>query len=128
MSEQATETTGEEERIHSLDEINRRQDEQGSKIDEILGILKSGFTGGERETTSADPPPAPDIAEQVRQAVRDVAAETAAGSGEPRPEQPPKEAGQPTRAKIQKFMFGQDKKLWPAAILTGTRPTPGPST
>jgi hypothetical protein len=105
-------TGTEETRIASIDEMRAEQDRQGNLIDEILGLLKSGSrtdSDGSGRITQADPPPAPDIAEQVRQAVRDVAAETAAGSGEPRPEQPPKEAGQPLRAKVQGFMFGKDK-------------------
>ena len=76
------------------------------KIDELLGIVKS-----DREpTTTADPPPAPDITEQVRQAIRDVNAEQPPPAKAPEPEKPPREAGQPHRDRLHSVLFGKEGK------------------
>src|SRR5215475_4246993 len=69
------------------------QDSLSERVDKILGILDK--PEGDSPATSADLPPAADMAEQMRQAVRDVHAEAAqAEAKKPKPEVTPREAGQ----------------------------------
>jgi hypothetical protein len=115
MSEQQTETapppdTGQplDKRVADLEAGQQRQD---SKLDRVLDML-SGSTKGDEPVTSADPAPAAaDITEQVRQAVRDVNAESASKEpSKPAPEMTPREVGVKGKAKLQGWLFGSDPK------------------
>ena len=84
------------------------QDTIASKVDRILGILDK--PEGDAPTTTADPAPA-DMGEQMRQAVRDVHAEAvAAEAAKPKPEQPPREAGQPFRQRLAEVVHGREPR------------------
>lgn len=97
--------------------IESEQERQGGVLDQILGKL----TGSGSETTvteGTDPPAAPgDVAEQMRQAVRDVQAEADAEAGKaarlggkrPDPETTPREVMVKGKDKLQRLMFGGDK-------------------
>lgn len=81
------------------------------KVDRILGIVDKN-PDGDPPVTSADPAPAADMAEQMRQAVRDVHAERdqAAASEPPKPEVPPREAGQPAKARLARVLYGKEPR------------------
>jgi len=84
------------------------QDTIASKVDRILGILDK--PEGDAPPTGADPAPA-DMGEQMRQAVRDVHAEAvAAEAAKPKPEQPPREAGQPFRQRLAEVVHGREPR------------------
>lgn len=89
-------------------ELRTEQQRQGGVLEEIRGMLTRG-TGdpGAAPPVRGDPPPAPDLAEQVKEAVRAVNAEqAAAGPAKPKPEKRPREVGQPFRQRLQKTLFG----------------------
>lgn len=103
----------------SLEELARRQqatdqkiDKTDGKLDEVLGLLRGGKT-----PPAGGPGPAPaapaDMAEQMRQAVRDVAAEQAASKpppAAPAPEVPPREVLVRGKARLQRVLFGEEPK------------------
>ena len=82
------------------------QESIAEKVDRILGILDK--PKGDEPVTSADPAPA-DMGEQMRQAVRDVHAERdqAAAKEPPKPEVPPREAGQPAKQRLARVLYGK---------------------
>lgn len=85
------------------------QDTIAGKVDRILGLLDKPGTPAE-STTTADPAPA-DMGEQMRQAVRDVHAEAvAAEAAKPKPEQRPREAGQPFRQRLAEVVHGREPR------------------
>ena len=116
MSEQQTETapppdTGQplDKRVADLQAAQQRQD---CKLDRVIDML-SGSTQGDEPVTSADAPGAgaADITEQVRQAVRDVNAESAKTEQKaPAAEMTPREVGVKGKAKLQRALFGSDPK------------------
>lgn len=82
------------------------------KVDRILGIVSKGHDDQPTEsTTTADPAPE-DMAEQMRQAVRDVHAERdqAATKPDPKPEVQPREAGQPFRQRLAEVIHGKEPR------------------
>lgn len=87
------------------------QESIGAKVDKILGILDKK-PGGDETVTSADaPPPAADMTEQMKEAVRAVNAESAAAKPDPpKPEVPPREAGQPFRERLGRAIHGREPK------------------
>lgn len=96
----------ESDRIRALEQ---RQGVIDGKLDRVLGLLEGD---GKAPVTGSPPPPvpAPDIAEQMRQAVRDVAAEQAkADQQAPAPENPPREIGVRGKARLQRGLFGGDR-------------------
>jgi len=79
------------------------------KVDRILGILDK--PEGDAPPTSADPAPAADMTEQMKEAVRAVHAETAAAeASKPKPEMRPREAGQPFRQRLAEVVHGKEPK------------------
>ncbi len=118
---------GEAGRVKSLDDrfgaIEARQEKQEGLLEQILGKLGGG--GGEAEpVTRGDEPAAPspgEMAEQMRQAVRDVRAEEAAEQARaahdadhakmrtPEPEQTPREVMIRGKARLQRLMFGAER-------------------
>lgn len=111
MSQPATEQEpqGLEPRVEKLEAQNETM---SGKLDAILDKLTSRPAEQEPVTT-ADPAPDPvDIGEQMRQAVRDVHAETAAAAKKdpPKPEVPPREAGQPARQRLATVLYGKEPK------------------
>ena len=89
------------------------QESLAEKVDKILGIVSGGHKQEPTEpVTTADPAPQ-DIAEQMRQAVRDVHAErdqADAGKSKPEPEHRPREAGQPGRQRAARILYGKEPK------------------
>lgn len=92
----------------AIAELRTEQGRQGGVLDELLGLVKGG--AGPAPAAKGDPPPAPavDMAEQMRQAVRDVQAERDKAATPPKlkPETRPREVGQPRRQKLQAWLFG----------------------
>lgn len=96
-----------------LDKLEAGQAEQGGKLDQIIGMLKGG-AGDAHAAAQAHTERRLDesstIADQVKQAVRDVHAEQAQDAAkakpEPEPEQPPREPQSGIKAKLQRAMFG----------------------
>lgn len=90
------------------------QESIAGKVDKILGILDKPADPAAEPVTTADPAPdAPDMAEQMRQAVRDVHAEAAAAAAKdskPKPEVQPREAGQPFRQRLGEVIHGREPK------------------
>ena len=84
------------------------QESIAEKVDRILGLLDKK-PEGDPPVTSADPAPAADMGEQMRQAVRDVHAERdqAAAKDPPKPEVPPREAGQPAKQRLARVLYGK---------------------
>jgi hypothetical protein len=83
------------------------QESISTKVDRILGILDKPDSA--EPVTSADAPPAPDIAEQMAEAIRKVNAETAeAEKSKPKPEVRPREAGQPGRQRLARALYGKE--------------------
>jgi hypothetical protein len=115
MSEQPPE----EERVKSLDDrfgkIEAEQERQGGLLDKIAAKLDGGSQQppAAEPVTRADPAPG-DMAEQMRQAVRDVNAEQAqadaAKDKTPAPEQAPREVMIRGKARLQRALFGGDPK------------------
>ena len=95
-----------------VEKLEAGQETMTSKLDNILGLLDTGRgpKDGEPSTTTADPAPPADMAEQMRQAVRDVHAERdqAAAKEPPKPEVPPREAGQPAKQRLARVLYGKD--------------------
>jgi hypothetical protein len=101
-----------------VDSIETEQKRQGGLLDQILGKL-----GGEESApvTQGDPPPAvaaADMAEQMKQAVRDVQAEQDAevgrqqrlGRTRPEPETQPREVMIKGKQRLQRALFGGDPR------------------
>ncbi len=89
------------------------QQSMSERIDRILGLLDKKPADSSGTTTVADPPPGPDMAEQMREAVRAVHAErdqAAAKDTGPKPEVTPREAGQPARSKLAAVLYGKEPK------------------
>ena len=114
--EQTTETTPPADDGQPLDkrvaDLEAGQQRQDSKLDRVIDML-SGSTKGDEPVTSADAPGAgaTSITEQVRQAVRDVNAESAKTEQKaPAPEMTPREVGVKGKAKLQGWLFGSDPK------------------
>jgi len=114
--EQTAETTPPADDGQPLDkrvaDLEAGQQRQDSKLDRVIDML-SGSTKGDEPVTSADAPGAGavDIAEQVRQAVRDVNAESAKTEQKaPAAEMTPREVGVKGKAKLQRALFGSDPK------------------
>ena len=111
--------TGEASRIQSLDErfgkIETEQQQQRGLLEQIRDSL-TGRNSPPAGSAPAASPPAPaaaaaaDMAEQMRQAVRDVhAEESAAGPGTPAPEKTPRETGRiGGKERLQRVFFGKD--------------------
>ena len=110
-----TETPPEPQSGDSLDTrvsaLETGQESIAEKVDKILGILGKPAAPAEPVTT-ADPAPAADMGEQMRQAVRDVHAERdqAAAKDPPKPEVKPREAGQPGRQKLARVLYGKEPR------------------
>lgn len=120
-SPQAEQTAGEEARVKSLDDrfgkIENEQERQGGLLEQILGKLGGDKAEGDPPVTRADEPgpSAGDMAEQMRQAVRDVRAEEAAEAAkqqpkEPEPEKTPREVMVKGKDRLQRALFGSDTK------------------
>jgi hypothetical protein len=96
-----------------VDRIETEQARQGGILDEIRDRL-TGSPAPADPVTRADPAPDPvDMAEQMRQAVRDVNAEAAASTTQPStpvPEITPREVMVKGKEKLQKIMFGSEPK------------------
>lgn len=81
------------------------------RIDKILGLLDKKPADPAGPVTTADPAPGPDMAEQMREAVRAVhAEEAAAAASKPKPEVTPREAGQPARSRLAAALYGKEPK------------------
>lgn len=113
MSEQVPEPQPEQPIDQRVTALESGQESLTEKVDKILGIVSKGHDPQPTEpVTTADPAPA-DMAEQMRQAVRDVHAErdqADAGKHTPVPEKPPREAGQPARQKLAGVLYGKEPK------------------
>lgn len=114
MSEQVPEPQPEQPIDQRVTALESGQESLTEKVDKILGIVSGdrGPKDDEASTTVADPAPA-DMAEQMRQAVRDVHAErdqADAGKHTPVPEKPPREAGQPARQKLAGVLYGKEPR------------------
>jgi hypothetical protein len=99
-----------------VDTIEAEQQRQGGILEEIRDKLTGTSHPGQPDqvTRGDDPgPSAADMGEQMRQAVRDVRAEEAAAKQEPTtppPETTPREVMIKGKEKLQKIMFGGDRK------------------
>ena len=99
-----------------VDGLETEQKRQGGVLDRIEGLL----TDRDKDSgtvVNADPPPAgvnpAEMAEQMKQAVRDVQAEDDAALGRqvrhrPPPEQTPREVMVKGKARLQRALFGGD--------------------
>ena len=86
------------------------QESMSTKLDSILDKLTGERVATADRVTTADPAPA-DMGEQMRQAVRDVHAEAvAAEAAKPKPEQRPREAGQPFRQRLAEVVHGREPR------------------
>jgi hypothetical protein len=106
-----------------VDGLEAEQQRQGGVLDEIRQLLTGGTgkpgpgNGPDRKDPLAGPDPG-SVAEQMRQAVRDVRAEEAAADHDahhaqlkaPPPEVKPDEVMIRGKARAQKFLFGSDPK------------------
>lgn len=97
--------------------IETEQERQGGILDQIRDHLTGrADTGPAPAVRGDDPgPSAADMAEQMRQAVRDVRAEEAAAAtkdtpARPEPETTPREVMIRGKDKLQRVLFGGDKK------------------
>lgn len=119
---------GEAGRVKALDDrfgaLEAEQERQGGLLEQIAAKLGGGKPDSDGPVTSADAPPAgpnpADMAEQMRQAVRDVRAEEAQADADrqhaadhaklsaPEPEKTPREVMIKGKAKLQKVLFGGD--------------------
>lgn len=116
MSESVPEPQPEQVLDKRVGALEAGQESLAEKVDKILGIVSGGHDDKPSgSTTTADPPPQ-DMAEQMRQAVRDVHAERdqADAKSKPEPEHQPREAGQPGRQRAARIMYGKEPKLWAA--------------
>jgi hypothetical protein len=98
---------------HRLDALEAGQAEQGGKLDQIIGMLKGGETeahAAAQAHTERRLDESSTIADQVKQAVRDVHAEEdqAKAKPVPEPEQAPRESQSGIKGKLQRAMFGGD--------------------
>jgi hypothetical protein len=88
------------------------QESLSGKLDTILEKLSGGGVSAPAPAAvTADPAPAPaDMTEQMRQAVRDVQAETLAKTAPatPAPEITPREITVRGKEKLQRMLFGKD--------------------
>lgn len=100
----------EESRIASIAEMRAEQERQGGILDRLVAFMDGGKPASEPPGAKTDPVDAPDIGEQMRQAVRDVNAETAAKAPEAKPEVPPAEAGQPRKNRLHGALYGREGK------------------
>lgn len=97
--------------------IEAEQQRQGGLLDKILGKL-TGDDGDTSVTEGTEPPAAAgDMAEQMRQAVRDVQAEADAEVGKahrlgrkPEPETSPREVMVKGKDRLQRALFGGDPR------------------
>lgn len=97
------------ERIAALETHQHAMD---GKLDKILDVLDHDGGDARPPVTQGDPPPEPaaEIGEQMRQAVRDVAAEQAARTpAAPAPEKPPREITVKGKARLQRRLFGGEQ-------------------
>jgi hypothetical protein len=98
--------------------IEAEQKRQGGMLDQILGKLTGDQEGDTTVTTGSEPPAGPgDMAEQMRQAVRDVQAEADAEVGRqqrlgkrPEPETTPREVMVKGKERLQRTLFGGDPR------------------
>jgi type IV secretory pathway VirB10-like protein len=94
-----------------VDTIEAEQQRQGGILEEIRDKLTG--TAPPAVTRGDDPgPSAADMAEQMRQAVRDVNAEAAAAapSAAPEPETTPREVMIKGKERLQRALFGGDSR------------------
>ncbi len=94
--------------------VDKLEDGQQSILGKLDQLLGRGEDKAE-PVAEADPAPdAPDVVEQMRQAVRDVHAErdqaAAAKPDKPKPEVKPREAGQPGRERLARVLYGREPK------------------
>lgn len=111
MSESVPEPQPEQSLDKRVGALETGQESLTEKVDKILGIVSGGHDPKPTEpVTQADPPQ--DMAEQMRQAVRDVHAERdqAATKSKPEPEHKPREAGQPGRQRAARILYGKEPK------------------
>lgn len=104
-----------------FEKIEAEQERQGSILDEIRAALKGGHDTPAAAPAGADEPAPADMAEQMRQAVRDVNAEQQQADHDrqhaadhdrmrrPEPETTPREAMARGKARLQRAMFGGDR-------------------
>lgn len=99
-----------------VDSIEAEQQRQGGIIEKIWDKLSGDTPEADANVTRADDPPA-DMAEQMRQAVRDVQAEADAEAGKaarlgrrPEPETSPREVMIRGKDRLQRALFGGDPK------------------
>lgn len=97
-----------------LDKLEATQAEQGGKLDQILALIKGdGKEEAAPAQTEGGPADQSTIADQVRQAVRDVHAEEEQAAAKFKPddapkEKPPRESQSGFRGKLQRAMYGGD--------------------
>jgi hypothetical protein len=102
-----------------LDKIETEQARQGTILEQILTKVGAAPAGDGKVTPGSTEQAPADIAEQMRQAIRDVGAEQEAARQaaahdadhqqmRTRPEQRPRERRTPLRARLQKTVFGID--------------------
>jgi hypothetical protein len=95
-----------------VDRLEAGQERQDSKLDQILGMLSGAKDKPAETVTEAEAAPG-DMAEQMRQAVRDVRAEEAAAAKPepktPEPETTPREVMIRGKARLQKTLFGGER-------------------
>lgn len=98
--------------------IEAEQQRQGGILERIEGMLAGGPDSDAPPVTGTDPAAGPaDMAEQMRQAVRDVQAEEDAAAGraarlgkKPEPETTPREVMIRGKDRLQRALFGGDPK------------------
>jgi hypothetical protein len=98
-----------------INRIEREQERQGGILDRIVGILGSSRDDDDSVTRGGEPAlSAGDMAEQMRQAVRDVRAEEAAAAktepATPAPETAPREVAVRGKDRLQAAIFGKNPK------------------
>jgi len=106
-----------------LAKLEAEQAEQGGKLDQILGLLKGGegkAHDAAQEHTEEHLDRSSTMADQVRQAVKDVRAEEAQREAEEahkadhaalreQREKPPRESASGFRGRLQRAMYGGDQ-------------------
>lgn len=115
MSESVPEPQPEQSLDKRVGALETGQESLAEKVDKILGIVSGGHKQEPTESVTTADQPAADMAEQMRQAVRDVHAErdqADAGKKAPEPEHRPREAGQPGRQRAARILYGKEPKLW----------------
>jgi len=100
-----------------VDSIEAEQKRQGGILEEIRDKLTGSSAEDDKNVTRGTEPPAggADMAEQMRQAVRDVNAEAAAAAAKqppaaPPPETSPREVMIKGKERLQRALFGGDPK------------------